>query len=177
MKKGEGERKRSVLWSDCVPVIRPYFPCFRGSSQSPQLLAAPHCRFWGQMLLPFLSLALLGPAAGSCLCLKLPLASFPRAPGFQKHLVRDTGEVFISSSHPQVKWDKFGHHLWEHNYIHTYAQHPLKYGNTVAHKFTYSFKEGRRKVAGYTEALFLLPFASATWWASLKELCWFLSWL
>lgn len=52
VQKGDEERQNCHL---AVPVIMPHFPASRARRGASSSLAVPHCWFWGQMLLPFLS--------------------------------------------------------------------------------------------------------------------------
>lgn len=84
------------------------------------------------------------------------------------------GEVFASSSHPQIiiKWDKFGQHFWEYIIFTPIHKHILN-AETNAHRLHTALKtEGERWLYRGSPALF----ASARWGPAGKN-CWLPSWL
>lgn len=168
MKKRDEERKRTVILNGYVSVITWCLisPASLGSSQSLQLPHSPPLSFLGTDAITILEL-LYWPC-----CRKLPLSQAALRSGFcdpspELLAFRTSGKRhrrgfrFILTSTSRISLGNIS----GTTIIFIHTQHTLKYRNPNAHKFTYSFKEGRRKVA-----IQRLSFASARWWASLKEL-------
>lgn len=139
----------------------PYFSCFPGLPTEPP---AP----WEADAITILEL-LDWPSVGCCLCLKLPVGVayviIPESSWLSErhrslHCIR-TSSLLSATSFSSISGNTV---IFTH--IH---KHILKYRNSTADKFTYSFKEGRRNVAiqDSLSALFCL----CQMGASLKELC------
>lgn len=150
------------MLSDYAPVIMSCFIFLPASCLLPwahhracSFLAVPHCWFWEQMLLPLL-IYLIGPVAGNCPCLSLPLGVTSIVISQNSWLSERSGErcwrsfhfILTSSKCYLVRW------VWAASLGAIIFMHAFKCRDTSALEFTYSLKK-QRQLRGSLSALTL----------------------